>query len=130
MPNSPNDRTVPDATFPVRVEDAWQQTSSDVLFKGRTVVAFALPGALMPNCFSTHLPRCTIPARVFKANGVYNFFCLPVHDLHVAQAWQAGQIAEDICRLPDGAGEFSAGPVGLHRAPWPGTSAAVKECRT
>lgn len=59
---------IPKVTFPVRVNGEWQEVSSDSLFKGKTVVLFALPGAFTPTCSSTHLPRYNELADVFKAN--------------------------------------------------------------
>lgn len=35
---------LPDVTFPVRVNDAWQKRNSDALFKSKKVALFALPG--------------------------------------------------------------------------------------
>jgi peroxiredoxin len=48
---------VPEVTFSIRVNDVWQKVSSDAVFKGKTVVLFALPGAFTPTCSSQHLPR-------------------------------------------------------------------------
>ena len=44
---------VPDVTFRVRKDGAWKDVSTDDLFKGKTVVLFALPGAFTPTCSST-----------------------------------------------------------------------------
>ncbi len=50
-------KPVPSVVFKTRPHDAWQDLTSDELFKGKTVVVFALPGAYTPTCSSTHLPR-------------------------------------------------------------------------
>lgn len=100
---------VPQVTFPVRVNNEWQKIDSDALFKGKTVVLFALPGAFTPTCSSKHLPRYNELVRVFKANGIDSVICLAVNDPFVMAVWQEDQHAKDIDFLPDGNGEFSAG---------------------
>ncbi len=98
---------VPQVDFQVREEGAWQTLKSDQLFKGKTVVLFALPGAFTPTCSSTHLPRYNDLAAEFKKNGVDEIYCLSVNDTFVMNAWKEGQEAENIHFLPDGNGEFS-----------------------
>ena len=117
---------VPNVTFPIRVDGAWEKVSSDTLFKGKTVVLFALPGAFTPTCSSRHLPRFNELAGAFKANGVDSVICLAVNDPFVMEVWQATQHADDIVFLPDGNGEFSAGmgllvdktAIGLGKRSW------------
>ena len=48
---------IPDVTFRMRRDHEWANVTSDDIFKGRTVVVFALPGAFTPTCSSTHVPR-------------------------------------------------------------------------
>jgi glutaredoxin-like protein len=99
---------VPKVTFPIRVDNEWQEVTSDALFKGKTVVLFALPGAFTPTCSSAHLPRYNELAEVFKRNGIDSVICLSVNDPFVMAAWKEDQHAENIYFLPDGNGEFSA----------------------
>lgn len=118
--------TVPHVTFPIRVNGAWDKVDSDALFKGKTVVLFALPGAFTPTCSSKHLPRFNELASVFKANGVDSVICLAVNDPFVMEAWQAAQHADNVVFLPDGNGEFSEGmgllvdksKIGLGKRSW------------
>ena len=63
-------KAVPQVTFRYRDNGEWKETSTDKLFKGRTVAVFSLPGAFTPTCSSTHLPRFNELAPVFKENGV------------------------------------------------------------
>ncbi|RFA24491.1 glutathione peroxidase [Alkalilimnicola ehrlichii] len=100
---------VPDATFRTRSNGQWTDVTSDELFKGRTVVLFALPGAFTPTCSSTHLPRYEELVEVFKANGVDEIVCLSVNDAFVMEAWGKDQGADKVRLIPDGNGEFSAG---------------------
>ena len=112
MLKSREGQKVPNVTFPIRVDGEWKKVSSDALFKGKTVVLFALPGAFTPTCSSTHLPRFNELASVFKANGVDSVICLSVNDPFVMETWQEAQDAEGIYFLPDGNGEFT-GAMGL-----------------
>ncbi|CAH1072486.1 glutathione peroxidase [Candidatus Nitrotoga sp. 1052] len=117
---------VPKVTFPIRVDNEWQKVTSDALFKGKTVVLFALPGAFTPTCSSAHLPRYNELAEVFKKNGIDSVICLSVNDPFVMAAWKEDQHAENIYFLPDGNGEFSAGmgllvdksDIGLGKRSW------------
>lgn len=109
MLKSREGQKVPNVTFPIRVNGEWAKVDSDALFKGKTVVLFALPGAFTPTCSSLHLPRFNELAGVFKANGIDSLICLAVNDPFVMETWQTAQDAENIEFLPDGNGEFSEG---------------------
>jgi glutaredoxin-like protein len=109
MLNSREGQKVPQVTFPIRVNGEWQKVSSDALFKGRTVVLFALPGAFTPTCSSTHLPRYNELAGVLKVNGVDSVICLAVNDPFVMETWKQAQHAEGIDFVPDGNGKFTEG---------------------
>lgn len=98
---------VPQVTFRAREGEQWVDITTDELFKGKTVVVFALPGAFTPTCSSTHLPRYNELAPVLKENGVDDIICLSVNDAFVMNAWAADQGAENIRFIPDGNGEFS-----------------------
>lgn len=100
---------VPSVTFRTRVEDQWVDVTTDDIFKGKTVVVFALPGAFTPTCSSSHVPRYNELAPVFAENGVDEVVCLSVNDGFVMNAWQADQQADDIRFIPDGNGEFTQG---------------------
>ena len=102
-------QNVPSVTFRTRVNNDWKDLSTDEIFKNKTVVVFALPGAFTPTCSSTHLPRYNQLAPVLKANGVDDIYCLSVNDSFVMNAWAADQDSANIKLLPDGNGEFSDG---------------------
>lgn len=126
MLKSREGQPVPQVIFPVRVNGVWEKVGSDALFKGKTVVLFALPGAFTPTCSSMHLPRYNELAGTLKENGVDDVICLAVNDPFVMGAWQDAQKAEAIHFLPDGNGEFSAGmgmlvdksEIGLGKRSW------------
>ena len=102
-------QAVPNVTFPARVGNDWVNISTEQLFKGKSVIVFALPGAFTPTCSSTHLPRYNELAPVFKANGIDDIVCISVNDTFVMNSWAEDQKAENITFIPDGNGEFSAG---------------------
>src|SRR6476661_3507449 len=102
-------KKVPQVTFRTRVDNEWKNVSSDEVFKGRTVVVFALPGAFTPTCSSTHLPRYNELAPAFFANGVDAIVSISVNDAFVMNEWAASQECENLIMLPDGNGEFTEG---------------------
>ena len=102
-------QSVTQVVFHTRVGDQWVDVSTDELFKGKTVVVFALPGAFTPTCSSTHLPRYNELAPVFSKEGVDSIICLSVNDAFVMNAWAEDQKAENITFVPDGNGDFSEG---------------------
>jgi len=100
---------VPQAVFRARRGDEWVDLSSDALFRGRTCVVFALPGAYTPTCSTTHLPRYEELAPRLRAAGVDDIYCLSVNDGFVMNAWGRDQGAKHVQLLPDGNGDFSQG---------------------
>jgi glutaredoxin-like protein len=126
MLTSREGQRVPNVTFPVRIDGEWQKINSDAVFKGKTVVLFALPGAFTPTCSSRHLPRFNELAAVLKENGVDSVVCLAVNDPFVMETWGQEQHADGIDFLPDGNGAFSEGmgllvdksEVGMGRRSW------------
>ncbi len=56
-------QTVPAVTFRTRTTATGSMSPPMTLFKGKTVVVFALPGAFTPTCSSAHVPRYNELAR-------------------------------------------------------------------
>ncbi len=106
LPNKEG-QAVPNVVFRTRRGDQWVDVTTEELFKGQTVVVFALPGAFTPTCSSTHLPRYNELAPTFKREGVDRIVCLSVNDAFVMNAWSQDQHAEHINFIPDGNGEFT-----------------------
>ena len=106
LPNSEG-KKIPQVTFRTRQDGQWKDVTTDQIFKGRTVVVFALPGAYTPTCSSTHLPRYNELAPTFSKHGVDEIVCLSVNDGFVMSEWQKDQNAPNITFIPDGNGEFS-----------------------
>ena len=102
-------KTVPQATFRTRRDGQWKEITTERLFKGRTVILFALPGAYTPTCSSTHLPRYNELAPTFRKLGVDDIVCLSVNDGFVMSEWQKDQNAPSVTFIPDGNGAFTSG---------------------
>jgi len=100
---------VPQVTFRTRRDHEWVDVTTDEVFKGRTVVVFALPGAFTPTCSSTHVPRYNQLTPALKAQGVDEVVCISVNDAFVMNEWRQEQRASDVTFLPDGNGDFSRG---------------------
>jgi glutaredoxin-like protein len=100
---------IPEVNFHLRREHQWADITSTDIFKGKTVVVFALPGAFTPTCSSTHVPRYNQLTPAFKKHGVDEVVCISVNDAFVMNEWQKEQQAYNVTFLPDGNGEFSAG---------------------
>ena len=108
LPNAEG-RKVPQVTFRTRVDGRWLDLTTDAIFRGRTVVVFALPGAYTPTCSSSHLPRYQELVPALRKAGVDEVACLSVNDAFVMSEWQKDQNAPGVTFLPDGNGEFTAG---------------------
>ena len=102
-------RAVPNVVFRTRRNHEWVDVNSDEVFKGKTVVVFALPGAFTPTCSSTHVPRYNQLAPALRQAGVDEIICVSVNDAFVMNEWQSEQKASNITFLPDGNGDFSRG---------------------
>ncbi len=100
---------VPQVTFRTRANHEWVDVSTDEIFKGKTVVVFALPGAFTPTCSSTHVPRYNQLTPAFKQQGVDEVMCISVNDAFVMNEWRNEQKAFNVTFLPDGNGDFSRG---------------------
>jgi len=102
-------QNVPEVIFRTRKNHEWVDVSTDAVFKGKTVVVFALPGAFTPTCSSTHVPRYNQLTPMLKQHGVDEVVCVSVNDAFVMNEWQKEQRADNITFLPDGNGDFSRG---------------------
>ena len=100
---------IPNVIFRTRRDHEWVDVSTDEVFRGKTIVVFALPGAFTPTCSSTHVPRYNQLAAELKRHGVDDIVCVSVNDAFVMNEWRAEQKAWNITFLPDGNGDFSRG---------------------
>ncbi len=98
---------VPDAAVQVLRDDGWEPARVEHLFAGRTIVAFAVPGAFTPTCSSQHLPRFEELAPALRARGVDDVLCIAVNDPYVMQAWAHEQGVDNVTLVADGNCEFT-----------------------
>ena len=99
---------VPEVTFKLRVDGEWQEKTSNDYFKDRRIVLFALSGAFMPTCSSTHLPGYVVLSKNLKVMGIDEILCLSVNDAFVMNAWAKDQgIDDEVTMVPDGSGHFT-----------------------
>jgi glutaredoxin/glutathione-dependent peroxiredoxin len=113
---------LPDATFKIRVENEYADTSTGDVFSGKKVVLFGLPGAFTPTCSMNHLPGFLENRDVILSKGVDQIAVVAVNDHHVMKAWSEATGGKGkIQFLADGAAKFTKaigmdaemGPMGL-----------------
>jgi glutaredoxin/glutathione-dependent peroxiredoxin len=113
---------LPDATFKIRVENEYADTSTQDVFAGKKVVLFGLPGAFTPTCSMNHLPGFLENHGVILGKGVDQIAVVAVNDHHVMKAWaEATGGKGKILFLADGTAAFTKaigmdaemGPMGL-----------------
>jgi peroxiredoxin len=100
---------VPDVSLRTRRGAQWVETSTREIFGGRSVVAFALPGAFTPTCSSMHLPRYEELAPAFARLGIAEIVCIAVNDPFVMEEWGRNESADRVRLLPDGNAAFTRG---------------------
>ncbi len=107
---------VPNIVFKTRVRDEsiggdnpfrWQDVSTDDVFKGKSIVVLALPGAFTPTCSSTHVPGFEAKYDELKAKGVDEVYCVSVNDAFTMFQWSKNLGVEKVKMLPDGNGDFT-----------------------
>lgn len=99
---------LPVAEFNVMTADGQQKLSTDVIFAGRKVVLFGVPGAFTPTCSMNHMPGFVDHYEDIKSKNIDTVACTSVNDVHVMTAW-AKQTGADgkIMMLADGNGAFA-----------------------
>lgn len=99
---------MPEGSFGIMTGDGPGSLSSDELFKGKTVVLFAVPGAFTPTCSLNHLPGYVEHADEFKAKGVDTIACMSVNDAFVMDAWgHDRKVGDKVLMLADGNGSYA-----------------------
>lgn len=107
MPIQVGDR-IPEAQFRVITAGGPAWVTTDEIFKGKTVVLFAVPGAFTPTCHNNHLPGFLRHAEAIKAKGVDTIAVTAVNDAFVMNEWKKATGAEGkIEFLADGNGDFA-----------------------
>jgi peroxiredoxin len=105
---------LPQVTFRVSTPDGVETRSTDDVFKGKTVVLFAVPGAFTPTCHKNHLPGYLEHAAAIKAKGVDTIAVTGVNDAFVMDAWAKATGGAGVIEfLSDGNADF-AKAIGLY----------------
>ena len=101
--------SVPEGTL-TRMGDAGPEpVTTDVLFKGKKVVFFAVPGAFTPTCAIKHLPGYQHDADTIRTRGVDTIACMAVNDVFVMDAWaRSADTGDDVLMLADGNAHYAA----------------------
>ena len=99
---------LPSATFTTMTAEGPKPQTTDDIFKGKTVVLFAVPGAFTPTCHKNHLPGFLTQEAAFKAKGVDEIAMTSVNDPFVLMEWsKATGSAGHIAFLSDGNADFA-----------------------
>jgi glutaredoxin/glutathione-dependent peroxiredoxin len=99
---------IPSVTIKQATPEGGAEVDPSVLFAGKKVVMFSLPGAFTPTCSTKHLPGYLAKLPELKAQGVDLVVCLSVNDAWVMKAWAEQHDAlGKIVMLADGQGLFS-----------------------
>lgn len=94
---------IPSMTLTKATAEGPKPVTTDEIFKGRTVVLFAVPGAFTPTCSAKHLPGYVQNFAALKAKGVDEVVCMAVNDGFVMGAWGRDQgVGDNITMLSDG----------------------------
>jgi glutaredoxin/glutathione-dependent peroxiredoxin len=100
--------TIPASNFLTMTAEGQTKLSTEVVFAGRKVVLFGVPGAFTPTCSMNHLPGFLEHLDEIKAKGVDTIACVSVNDVHVMNAWGKHSGADGkILMLADGNGDFA-----------------------
>jgi glutaredoxin/glutathione-dependent peroxiredoxin len=106
MTISTGDR-LPTVNFRHMTADGPADIASDVVFGGRTVALFSVPGAFTSTCSAKHLPSFIANADALKAKGIDEIVCTAVNDIAVMSAWSKAAGADGkVTMLADGNGDF------------------------
>lgn len=99
---------LPSATFKVKTDSGVSELSTDDIFKGKTIVLFAVPGAFTPTCSMNHLPGYLENRDAILSKGVDGIAVVAVNDPHVLGAWAKATNGEGkIQYLSDGNAAFT-----------------------
>ena len=99
---------LPHVEFHVMTAEGKTKTTSDVIFAGRKVALFAVPGAFTGTCTKTHLPGYINALEDLKLAGISMVACTAVNDIDVLAAWSKQYGADGkITMLADGNGTFA-----------------------
>ena len=101
-------QSLPHATFRVTTAEGVETRTTEEVFKGKSVVLFAVPGAFTPTCHKNHLPGYLRHADAIKARGIDTIAVTSTNDPFVLAAWAKDTAAAATIEfLSDGNGDFA-----------------------
>jgi glutaredoxin/glutathione-dependent peroxiredoxin len=107
---SPGLKVIPSVNFQIMERGKSTSLSSRIVFAGKSVALFGIPGAFTPACHHIHLPVIMAEYEDYKASGIDLVACTAVNDIYVLDAWrQELGISDEVLFLADGNGEFARG---------------------
>jgi peroxiredoxin len=99
---------IPAVDFQHMTDSGVETINSEVLFGGKKVALFALPGAYTPTCSASHLPGYVVASDELFAKGIDLIVCLSVNDAFVMDAWGKQHNADDrVMMIADGSAHFT-----------------------
>ena len=104
---------IPKVTFRTRVfdntkmENRWQDVTTDDYLKGKRIVLFSLPGAFTPTCSTYQLPGFEENYDAIRNQDIDEVYCISVNDAFVMNAWGKDQKIQNVKMIPDGSGNFT-----------------------
>ncbi len=107
---------IPNITFKTRIRDEsiadenkfrWQDVTTNDIFKNKSIVFIALPGAFTPTCSNTHLPGYEAKYDELKSLGIDEVYCLSVNDAFTMFQWAQHLGINKVKMLPDGNADFT-----------------------
>ena len=99
---------IPSVTIKQVTAEGTSDVDPSVLFAGKKVVLFSVPGAFTPTCSAKHLPGFINNAAELKAKGVDTIACMAVNDVFVMKAWgEHAKATGKVEMLADGNGEYA-----------------------
>jgi len=98
---------IPNSKVVIREDQKFVEKDIAEFFKGKKVVAFALPGAFTPTCSNYHVPAYEDEYDNLKKLGIDEVYCISMNDPFVIAKWKEISKADKIKFIPDGNGNFT-----------------------
>lgn len=98
---------IPSSKVVIREDGKFLEKDITEYFKGKKIVAFALPGAFTPTCSNYHVPAYEEEYENLKTLGIDEVYCISMNDPFVVAKWKEVSGANKIKFIPDGNGNFT-----------------------
>ena len=98
---------IPNSKIVIRKDSKFIEKDIYDYFKGKKIVAFALPGAFTPTCSNYHVPAYEQEYENIIALGIDEIYCISMNDPFVIEKWKEISGAKKIKFIPDGNGVFT-----------------------